>query len=143
MRFDGRGAEGTFDQLKGTIQFNPAQLNAARMDVFVETAAINTGNSLQDSHARGKKWFDAETYPRISFVSKSFRQTNTGYQVVGDLTMKGKTKEVSIPFTFKDNTFEGNFTVSRDAYGIEGPFFSFTVGDDFEVSLKVPVERVD
>jgi len=143
VKFEGKGAEGTFKALQGTIIFDPNRLEESKMDVFVETNTIDTGNSLKDDHARGKKWFDAENYPRISFTSKSFSATKMGYAVVGTLSMKGKEKEIRIPFTFEDDTFVGAFEVSRKEFGIKGPFFSFTVGDSFGVKLNVPVDPAE
>ncbi|MEL6972549.1 MAG: YceI family protein [Bacteroidota bacterium] len=143
IRFSGRGADGTFSGLQGTINFDPANLANARMDVSVDVKTISTGNNTKNKHARGDSWFDAETYPKITFRSEQFRKKGQAYEVVGDLTLHGTTKEVTIPFTFTENTngglFVGTFTVDRQEYGIEGPLLAFTVGDDFEIELRVPV----
>ncbi len=145
IKFSGTSAEGTFKGLEGTVIFDPENLSAANMDVEVATNTISTGNNTKDKHARGSSWFDVEKYPSIKFKSSSFSKSVSGYEVIGNLTMHGVTKEIKIPFTFSETNgtglFEGEFTVSRDAYGIEGPFLAFTVGDEFKVNLRVPVER--
>ncbi|MEL7423299.1 MAG: YceI family protein [Bacteroidota bacterium] len=144
IRFSGRGAEGTFSGLQGTINFDAANLANAHMDVSVDVKTISTGNNTKNKHARGDSWFDAERYPKITFRSEQFRKKGQAYEVVGDLTLHGTTKEVTIPFTFTKNTngglFVGTFTVDRQEYGIEGPLLAFTVGDDFEIKLRVPVD---
>ena len=145
VRFSGSGAEGTFQGLTGTIEFNPDQLKQARFDVSVDAATIETGNNTKNKHARGENWFDVERYPEIKFRSSKVTKDGNNYQMTGTLTLHGVEKEIAFPFTFTENggsgLFEGTFTVDREEFGIEGPFISFMVSDDFKVSLKVPVER--
>ena len=145
IHFEGRGANGTFSGLTGIIQFNPSNLAASKIAVSVDASSISTGNTLQDKHARGKKWFDVENYPEIKFTSKSFKKTAAGYEVVGEFELHGVTKEHTIPFTFtKQGTggiFEGKTNVNRYDYGIEGPIMAATVSRDFDITIRVPVSR--
>jgi polyisoprenoid-binding protein YceI len=140
IKFDGRGAAGTFSGLEGEIIFDENNLDASRINVSVDATTINTGNKTQDKHARSDKWFDTENYPKITFKSNKFEKTAAGYNVIGMFEVHGFKKSETIPFTFKDNIFEGNLTINRQEYGIEGPFFAFTVSDEFEVNLRVPVK---
>ena len=144
VRFSGRGAEGTFKGLQGSIAFDPTNLANARMDVSVDVKTISTGNNTKNKHARGDSWFDAEKYPQIKFRSKRFVSTGDSYQVTGDLTLHGTTKEVQIPFSFEESNsggiFIGQFKIDREEYGIKGPLVSFMVGDEFTVDLRVPVQ---
>lgn len=140
VRFDTRGAEGTFSELEGSIAFDPDDLPGSRFDVSVAAATIQTGNDVKDGHARGENWLHAEAHPRIRFASTAFAKTAEGYDVTGDLTLRGVTEEVTIPFTFGSDVFAGSLTVDREAFGIEGPFlFGGMVGDEVAVELRVPV----
>lgn len=145
IRFDGRGAGGTFRGLEGEIVFDPADLTAARMDVSVDATTIETGNKTKDKHARGDAWFDVETYPTIRYVATDFKRTETGFIASGKLTLHGTTKAMPLPFTFErtaeGGAFAGAMTVDRKAFGIKGPWLGFTVGDEFLVELVVPVTR--
>ena len=145
VRFSGSGADGTFRGLAGTIVFDPAAPEQGRFDVTLDARTINTGNKTKDKHARGDSWFDVEQYPEIRFRSSKIELSGDHYQMTGTLTLHGVDKEITFPFTFaqQGNTgvFNGTFTVDREAFGIDGPFFAFTVGDDFEVSLNVPVTK--
>lgn len=147
IRFDGRGAEGTFRGLTGTIVFDPNKLSASSFDVMLDPATIDTGNDTKDKHARGDSWFHVKKYPEIRFKSESVcRKTDgTGYVTKGKLTLHGTTLEAIIDFTFElsgteEGIFNGRITIDREAYGIDGPWLSFTVGDDFEVVITVPVK---
>jgi polyisoprenoid-binding protein YceI len=147
ISFDGGGAKGVFRSLEGQIVFDENDLAASRMDVRVAIESIDTGNKTKDKHARGKNWLNAEKYPFISFQSKQFRSSKNGFEVEGELELHGTKKEIVIPFTFEQSgegaVFEGAFSVLRKDYGIKGPFFGFTVGNDFKVNLRVPVEQPD
>ena len=145
ISFDGGGAKGVLRNLEGQIVFDEKNLSASSMDVQVAVNSIDTGNKTKDKHAKGKNWFNAEKFPFIAFKSKMFRSSKEGYEVVGDLEFHGTKKEIVIPFTFERSeeggVFEGEFSVLRKDYGIKGPLFGFTVGNDFKVNLRVPVER--
>lgn len=143
VKFETGGAVGTFDQLKGNIVFDPADLSQGKMDVSIDVATISTGNKTKDRHAKGKSWLYAEQYPNISFQSTGFQATDKGYQVTGELTLRGVKKQISIPFTFgkegDKGLFEGGFTINRKDYGIKGPLFGVMVGNDIQIDLRVPV----
>lgn len=144
IKFSTAKAEGTFSDLQGTIEFDPEALDKASFDVSVATATISTGNKKKDKHARGSKWFDAEQHPRIRFVSNKFVETDEGYSVTGDLTIKGITKPVTIPFTFAKTDDGGLFTgttnILREDYELKGPLLlGGFVGDEVAVSIRVPV----
>lgn len=145
IRFEGRGAVGSFSDLDGAIIFDVDNLAQSKMNVSVDVATISTGNKTKDRHARGSNWFDAKKYPKISFQSKEFKKSGNSYEVIGDLNLHGVIKEITIPFTFTNQNsgglFEGSFTVNRQDYGITGPFYGFTVADELKVDLKVPVEQ--
>lgn len=145
VRFSGSGANGTFRGLTGTIIFDPAAPEQGRFEVALDARTIDTGNKVKDRHARGDSWFDVEQYPEIRFRSSQIKQLGIQYQVTGILTLHGVEKQITFPFTFSQQgnsgVFNGTFTVDREEFGIDGPFFAFTVGNDFEVNLNVPTTR--
>ena len=145
VRFSGSGADGTFRGLTGTIIFDPASPEGGRFEVALDARTIDTGNKVKDRHARGDSWFDVEQYPEIRFRSSRIEPSGDQYQMTGVLTLHGVEKQITFPFTFSrqgnSGVFNGTFTVDRKEFGIKGPFFAFTVGDDFEVSLEVPVSK--
>ena len=145
IKFAGNRAEGTFSGLTGTVAYDPADLGSATMRVAVDATTIKTGNSLKDKHARGDSWFDVAKYPKIYFQSTAFDRAGSGYVVRGDLTLHGVKKPVAIPFQFSQQGGKGVFTgqlkVNRKDFGINGNALGFTVGEEFDVTLRVPVRR--
>ncbi|GAA4046700.1 YceI family protein [Hymenobacter glaciei] len=145
IRFAGNKAAGTFSGLTGTVAYDPANLSNATMRVVVDATTIKTGNSLKDKHARGDSWFDVAKYPKIYFQSTAFARAGNGYVVRGDLTLHGVKKPVAIPFQFSQQgakgVFTGQFQVNRKDFGIKGNALGFTVGEELEVTLRVPVSH--
>ena len=145
IRFAGNRAEGTFSGLTGTVAYDPADLGSATMRLAVDATTIKTGNSLKDKHARGDNWFDVAKYPKIYFQSTAFARAGSGYVVRGDLTLHGVKKPVAIPFQFSQQgnkgVFTGKFKINRKDFGINGNALGFTVGEEFDVTLRVPVRR--
>ena len=100
VAFSNKDVSGTFDDISGTIVFDPANLTTAKLNFKLKVESINTGNGLQNKHARGDEWFHAEKYPYIEFESTKIEKTEAGFKAIGKLEMHGVKKEVTIPFTF-------------------------------------------
>jgi polyisoprenoid-binding protein YceI len=134
---------GIFKTFKGSINFDEANPAASNFDVTIDVASINTGNGLQNKHAKGDEWFDAAKYPVIRYVSKKIVKAGAAYQVTGDLEIRGVKKEFTIPFTFKragnGGTFNGTFNVNRNDFHIGKP--GGDVSDMIKVTVAVPVTR--
>jgi polyisoprenoid-binding protein YceI len=117
IRFDGKYAHGTFEKMDGTISFDPLNPGNAKFDVTVDVTSISTGVELKNKHAKSDKWFDAEKYPVIHFVSTTVMKSDTGFVVNGEMEMHGIKKEIAIPFAFKSedrkSAFYGKFKVNR------------------------------
>ncbi len=143
ISFSTNAASGIFKTFKGTIAFDEKNLAASNFNVSVDVASINTGNALQNKHAKSDEWFDATKYPEIKYASKKIVKTATGYQVTGDLEIHGVKKEFSIPFSFKQAgngaTFNGTFKVNRNDFHIGKP--GGDVDDVITVTVAVPVVK--
>jgi polyisoprenoid-binding protein YceI len=140
VKFNGGDPSGEFKGLKGTINFDPNNLQASNFDVSIDVATINTGNGMKNTHAVSDKWLDAAKYPVIRFTSKSITKTDAGFEAKGTLDMHGVQKDITFPFTFVNNVFSGGFEVNRMDYKIntEEPNHGGTV---FKVDLTVPVTK--
>ncbi len=137
----GFAVTGSMSGLEGDIVFDPTHPDAARFDVTVNSATINTGNDSRDEHLRADDYFDVKNHPRIRFVSKSIRGSGTSFTMDGELTIKDKTKSISIPFkadpSGKGFVFEGSFKMNRRDFGVGG---GSTISDNLTVTLKVTAE---
>jgi polyisoprenoid-binding protein YceI len=97
---------GSFADVAGTVEVAD-ELSSSVANVTIQTASVATGTADRDAHLRGTDFFDVETFPEMTFVSTSF----DGQTLVGDLTIKGVTKPVTL-----DVEFNG---VATDPWGNE------------------------
>lgn len=143
ISYSSNASSGIFKTFKGTIAFDEANLAASNFNVTVDVASLNTGNALQNKHAKSDEWFDAAKFPQIKYVSKKIVKAGNGYQVTGDLEIHGVKKEFTIPFTFvrKGNaaTFNGTFKINRNDFQIGKP--GGEMDDVIAVTVAVPVTK--
>lgn len=140
IKFDGGDPSGEFTGLKGTIQFDEKNLAASKFDVTIDATTINTGNGMKNTHAKSANWFDVEKYPTIAFTSSAITKTAAGYEAKGNLTMHGITKEITMPFTFANNTFTSSFEVNRHDFKLDDGKHEKML-PNMKVSLVVPVTK--
>ncbi len=88
---------GEFDGPTGTITFDPADLKTLKVDVSFDTKTLNTRNTERDKDLRSDLFFDVAKFPKMTFKSKRAEPSGQGrLKLVGDLTIKGTTKEVTL-----------------------------------------------
>ena len=88
---------GEFDGPTGTVTFDPADLKSLKVEVSFDTKTVNTRNADRDKDLRSDLFFDVAKYPKMTFKSKRAEPSGPGHlKLVGDLTIKGVTKEVTL-----------------------------------------------
>jgi len=88
---------GTLGPIKGTVWYDGRNISTARAEVTIDVAGINTGNEDRDNHLRTPDFFDVPNHPTVTFTSKRAVAGAAGaFQLIGDLTMRGVTKEVTL-----------------------------------------------
>jgi polyisoprenoid-binding protein YceI len=87
---------GEFQKLSGEASYDPQRPEASRLSVTVDVASISTREEKRDTHLRSADFFDVENHPSMTFVSRTVRPRGDGLEVLGDLTIRGTTREVSL-----------------------------------------------
>ena len=145
---------GAFNEFEGTATLDGANPANSSAQVTISTASIDTRNAQRDGHLRSNDFLAMDEYPQITFVSTSARQVDDStFELTGDLTIKGVTNSITIPFSFEGAAkdpfgnlrvgFEGAVTINRKDYGITwnaaletgGVLVSEKVTLEFELSL--------
>lgn len=115
--------EGKFKIYQGKVSSTKADADFtdAKIDFSVDVSSINTDDEKRDGHLKSPDFFDAAKYPTITFVSKSMKPAKIKgtYTLIGDLTMHGVTKTVSL-------TAIGASKIVKDPYGMERYAFKVT-----------------
>ncbi len=116
---------GRFEMFDATALTNGDDFAQAEVEVRVDVASISTNNADRDAHLKSDDFFNAAQFPEILFRSKSF----DGNTLVGDLTMRDVTKEISLEVEFNGIAvdpygqtkagFELSGAVDRKAFGLK------------------------
>lgn len=149
--------EGRFDEFDGTIQFDPAAPEKSSVAITVKAASIDTHNDSRDSDLRSANFFDVEKFPEASFKSTKVKALGGDrYEVTGQFTLHGVTKEITVPATFLGTAsaggrvkagFESTFTIDRKDYGITWNRAvdngGVLLGDEVTVNLSVEANKAE
>ena len=88
---------GEFGKLSGTVSFDGKNYSSIKTEATIDVASINTREKKRDDHLRSADFFDAANYPTIIFKSKRVEAVQgNNFNLVGDLTMRGVTKEIAL-----------------------------------------------
>ncbi len=145
--------KGVFTDVNGTVVINEADLAGPTVKIQIATTSLNTNNKKRDDHLRSPDFFDTATYPVMIFVSRKVIVANgQPVNIVGDLTIRNITKEVSLEVedlsqTVTDpwgNTRRGataSTKINRKDYGLTWNKVleagGVVVGDEIRISLEV------
>ena len=124
-------------------------LTAVRLvEIEVDLTSIDTGAPDGDTEAQRNLWFDTATHPAAKFASSSVKRLAPDrYEITGKLTIKGRTRDLTIPVETTragaDRNFAGGFVLKRLEFAIgEGPWADVeTVADEVQVRFRM-VQRV-
>lgn len=147
---------GTLGPIKGTIEYDGKSLDSLKTDITIDVSGINTGNTSRDNDLKSANFFDVTKYPTATFKSKRVEAAGQGrFKLVGDLTMHGVTKEVTLNVEGPSaaiKTQQGGqkigasatTTVNRRDFGLQynnlieaGP----VVGDEIQVTIDVEANK--
>ena len=131
----GLEVKGQFRLFKSKMTFDPDQLDQSHFKVTISVKSINTNNRMRDEHLQKEAFFDAAAYPKIIFTSQKITKQDDHFVVIGILQMKGISRQVSIPFTYRALTFTGKFTLDRNDYQIGGSGFLNPIGDNVKIAI--------
>lgn len=144
---------GKFTDFDGMIHFDPNNLKGSKADFSVAINSINTDDAKRDKHLQSKDFFDAETYPKMSFQSTKFeKKSDMEYLIHGKMTIKDVTKNVVLPMKItgemehpmmKGTIILGvviDTTIDRTDYGVGTGDWAATMVAGDEVKIHIPME---
>ena len=135
---------GSFKKFTTQIAFDPAKPTAASTTLEIDLASIDAGSKDANDEVVGKQWFNVKAFPTAKFVSTGVRALGGNkYEALGKMTIKGQTRDVVAPFTFKQEgasgVFDGGFVLKRMDFGIgEGPWADVSaVANEIDIKFHV------
>lgn len=141
---------GSFTKLSGSISVDRENLEKSSIEAVIDVDSVYTANEKRDNHLRSPDFFDTAQFPTSTFKSKGWKKTGEDtFDVTGDLTLHGVTKEVLMKVTLLGfgpgargaqlSGWEGTTTIKKSDFGVAGPaILSAALGD--EVTINVSIE---
>ena len=139
---------GMFGKYSGKIDFEPANPTTLKLDFTIDAASLDTKSAKRDEHLRGPDFFNVKQFPSIKFVSKKVTLDGETMNIMGDMTLHGVTKEITLPLKFRGTGtvpdgsthigFFGDTVLHRSDFGIST--YLPKIGDD--VTLMISFEGI-
>ena len=143
---------GFFRDFTGKVNYDAADPGKSTVEFSAKSTSIDTGVAPRDNHLRTADFFDVEKFPELTFKSTKVEKKGNGWIVSGDLTMRGVTKPVSIPFEITGTLpageragakigISGETTINRRDFGVNYgtnlPSGVPAIGDEVKVVLQI------
>lgn len=148
---------GGFTKVEGTIEYDPANVAATRIDAVIDAGSIDTRDGQRDAHLKSPDFLHVEQHPVITFKSKKVEANGDGeLKVTGDLTIHGTTKEVVLavdgptaeakdPFGNVRVGASAKTKIKRSEFGLTWNAAletgGFLVGDELKIELDISAIR--
>ncbi len=148
--------KGAFESFDAGIEADPEDLTSASISFNVDVASVNTRSEDRDNHLRSADFFEAEKYPKMTFVSKRIVKTGENeYEITGDLTIRDATHSETVSVSYEGSGkdpwgnekvgFSGNGTIKRSDYGLTWNAALETggvlVGDEVKISFEIQASK--
>jgi polyisoprenoid-binding protein YceI len=145
--------KGKFTEYSGTVEMDAETQEFKTIEAVIQTASITTDHQKRDEHLRSADFFDAKTFPTMTFKMKSYTKSGEQYTAIGDITILGITKELTLVGTFNGvaqdpwgNTRAGitaEGTLNRKDFGMKFNKLldngGLMVGDEVKLQLEIEV----
>jgi polyisoprenoid-binding protein YceI len=143
---------GQFTKWGGTLELDPDQLTASKMDITIDAASIDTRDEKRDGHLKSGDFLETEKHPNITFKSKLVEKTNSdAYRVMGSLTIRGVTRDVVLdveyggrakdPWGGERMGFTAKTKIDRKDFGAKWNAAleagGFVVGDTVDINIEI------
>lgn len=138
--------KGAFEKFKGTVNIDESDITKSKVDVSIETASINTGINKRDNHLRGPDFFDVVKFPVMTFVSTMVESGTDRLKVIGNLTIKGVAKPVTLivenPKSLLSDIKRGasaTATVNRQDFGVS---WGGVISDEVFITINTELVKL-
>lgn len=143
---------GSISGIKGTIVWDQKDPSKSSVEATIDTNTVNTNNMARDKDLKSANYFNVEKYPTMTFKSTSVSRANGKLQVVGDLTLAGVTKSVTLDVdgpTAPQKGMGGKMVIGLSATGmVKRSDFNFApkmpsvaLGDEVQITIDVEADQ--
>ncbi|SMF39204.1 Polyisoprenoid-binding protein YceI [Alteromonadaceae bacterium Bs31] len=142
---------GRFEQVQASLDFNPENIQQAKLHVIVDTGSIYVNNEAFELSLRGDSWLNVESFPQAEFYAEGVNKVDGSNLVfVGELTFLGVSKTIEVHATFNGGAnnlltqrytigFEASALFNRSDFGLNK--YVPAVGDEIELEIHAEFQR--
>ena len=141
-----------FGKVKAQLEMNSADISKSTVTATIDVSTVDTGEAARDNDLRSANFFDVANFPTAAFTSTSVTKSADGLSVVGNLTLHGVTKPVTLSVDGptgpvpgmggkQHSGYSATTTLSRSAFGIGAKMPAAMVGDEIKLSIDLDVVK--
>lgn len=152
---------GRFAKVNGTLEVDESEPSNSRVEVEIDAPSIDTREEDRDTHLRSAEFLDVESHPTLTFRSKRVEglalEEGSAFEVVGDLTIRGATREVTLEAVYEGRgldpwggerlAFSADTVIDRREFGLEWNQALETggilVSNDVRIHLEAQAVKAD
>ena len=140
--------QGDFNKWDATLTFTSPKVSTGVLDIEIQAGSVNTGSDMKDGKLKSKDFFDVQHDPLITFKSTKLLRTSPGvYQVQGNFTIRGVTKQDTLALTTDSEgkgvgEIKGTMAFDRKDYGVDGSIPFIKIADRVEVTVSLKGNKV-
>jgi len=141
---------GYFADVSGTLTFDPANIDASKLNVTIKPDTLNTNLAQRDTDVKGADWLNTAEFDTITYVGKKFAKTDEAHGTIeGDLTLHGVTKPVTLSVTLNKSGehpmtkaqavgFDATATLKRSDFGVT-TYIPY-IGDEIKIDISLEAQ---
>ncbi len=143
---------GAINGVKGTVVLDEKDITKSTVEATLESATVSTNNDMRDKDLKSPSFFDVTKYPQLTFKSNSIVSTNGKLQLIGDLTLTGVTKSVTLDVDGPSapqkgmggktvSGFSASGTLKRSDFNFGSKYGTAMLGEDVKFTIDVEIDK--
>jgi polyisoprenoid-binding protein YceI len=144
---------GSISNVTGTVVWDEKDLSKASVNAVMDATTVSTNNDARDKHLKSPDFFNVEKFPTLTFKSTSVTRVNGKLQVIGDLTLAGVTKSVTLDVDGPTapvkgmrgglvTGFSATGTIKRADFNFGQKYTAPILGDDVKFTIDVEADQM-
>ena len=142
---------GSLTNVSGIVELNDKDITKSSVEATIDTTTVSTGVVMRDNTLKSDDFFNVQKYPQITFRSSSLRRNKRTVQLLGNLTLNGATRSVTLdldgpspPQTMSGKTISGfsaTGLIRRSDFTFGSSKFNTVIGEDVKFTIDVEIEK--
>src|SRR6516225_10247040 len=147
----GSHVHGSLTNVNGIVELNDKDITKTSVEATIDTTTVSTGVVMRANTLKSEDFFNVQKYPQITFRSSSLRRNKGTVQLLGNLTLNGVTRSVTLdldgpspPQTISGKTISGfsaTGLIRRSDFSFGASKFNAVVGDDVKLTIDLEIDK--